>query len=831
MDHGVGLEAFQRDWRGATVTDDPVRATPPAPETPPIRFVQPLSAAGRGHHRPLWQSRTLRYTLIIVSALGCILLFLLASASSNTPLFERHYPALFVLNITIAVAMALLIVVLVARLRKRYRSGVFGTKLMARLAFSFALMGVIPGVLIYLVSVQFLSRSIESWFDVRVDTALESGLSLGRTTLDSLLNDLNAKGRTMALQLANVPEAQQVLQLNRLREQAGVATATLFTGNGRIIISTGGSSSLANVLALDMPSPGVLRQLRLTRGYSAVESADENHAIVVERGVLAEGNLRMRVVVAVPSTSFSLMQSESRYVQLLHPVPSALAAHATAVQSGVRDYQELSLSRSGLQKIYSVTLTLTLLLSIFAALAAAFLLASWLSAPLLLLAAGTKAVAGGDFRPMREIDSKDELGMLTQSFNAMTRQLEEARAAVDRNRSELENAKAYLESILANLSAGVLVFDPEFRLVTANAGAQRVLGAALPEFIGRRLDGLPGFESLEQTIVRAFANQTAAEPHAMADWQMQLELPRAGSGDRVERDPLTLLARGSRCPVGDRQGYLVVFDDVSDVISAQRSIAWGEVARRLAHEIKNPLTPIQLSAERLMMKLAGKLPAADAAMLERGVTTIVNQVTAMKNMVDDFREYAKAPPAVLVEIDLNALVEEVLRLYDAEAGAGGNVRLNLAADLPKIYGDATQLRQVIHNLVQNAQDATQEEASRNAGGEGGGEGSGKDGSIMVATERIDSRQADGSVNEMVRLSVSDNGPGFPARILARAFEPYVTTKPRGTGLGLAMVKKIADEHDARIELRNVEGGACVTLLFARTVGHFEAGAGGRVEAA
>ena len=803
--------------------------------------------------RRLWRSRTLRYTLVILAALGGVLLFLLASATSNTPLFERHYPVLFGLNITIAVAMALLIVVLVVRLRRRYRSGVFGTKLMARLALSFALMAVVPGALIYLVSVQFLSRSIESWFDVRVDKALESGLSLGRTALDSLLADVQAKARVMVIDLSNLPETQQTLQLIRLREQAGVAEATLFTGAGRILASasSGSAGLFKSSLAPDMPSSAVLRQLRLTRSYAAIESADENgspvdganltgsygaarNGDVGAGGAPAERNLRMRVVLPVPSNSFSLLQAEPRFLQILHPVPAALAQHATAVQSGVRDYQELSLSRSGLNKIYSVTLTLTLLLAVFAALAVAFLLSSRLAAPLLFLAAGTKAVAGGDFRPMRELDTKDELGMLTQSFNAMTRQLDEARAAVERNRSELENAKAYLESILANLSAGVLVFDAEFTLVTANQGALRILGEGLNAAVGQRLGAVPALAEFDRAIARAFAEAAAgsassgspAAPEAQpGDWQFQFELARAvgdAGGETVESTALTLLAHGSRCPVGGAQGYLVVFDDISDVISAQRSMAWGEVARRLAHEIKNPLTPIQLSAERLSMKLADKLAPNDAAMLKRSVATIVNQVTAMKNMVDDFREYAKAPPAVLVEIDLNALVEEVMGLYESSraseapearsAGeasadaAGPPLRLALTPGLPPIRGDATQLRQVIHNLVQNAQDATHDlEPGRNP-------------SIVLATESVPVRQPDGSEDIMVRLSVTDNGGGFPARILARAFEPYVTTKARGTGLGLAMVKKIADEHDARIDLRNVDGGACVTLLFPRAGG-------------
>lgn len=758
-----------------------------------------------GSHRPLWQSRTLRYSLIVISAVSCVLLFLLASASSNTPLFERHYPLLLGLNITITVAMVLLIAVLVRRLVRRARSGVFGTKLMARLALSFALMGVIPGALIYVVSVQFLSRSIESWFDVRVDNALESGLSLGRATIDSLLADMNAKGRAMVRELAGETLPQQSVHLSRLREQFGVTEVSLITGQGRTLAMAGTAGNLRGALIPEPPPDFVLRQLRVTGSYSAVESADEPLASggVALDPAVAERNLRLRVVMTIPNNNFTLIPTETHYLQITQPVPSTLAEHAVAVQSGVRDYQQLSLSRSGLRKIYGVTLTLTLLLAVFAALAVAFLLATWLAAPLRFLAAGTKAVAVGDYRPMQELESKDELGMLTQSFNAMTRQLDEARATVERKHDELEHAKAYLESILANLSAGVLVFDHDFILVMANEGACRILGVEAEALMGRRLGALERFAGLEQSIVRAFAEQDASRATAGVDWQAQFELARVGGGDRVERDPLTLHARGSHCPVGQAQGYLVVIDDVSDVISAQRSMAWGEVARRLAHEIKNPLTPIQLSAERLMMKLSAKLASGDAAVLERGVTTIVNQVTAMKNMVDDFREYAKAPPAVLVEIDLNHLIEDIMRLYGSE---GELITVKLDHDLPKIRGDATQLRQVIHNLVQNAQDAIQErahDAPRAA--------------ILVATERIEAHQSNGSGHPMVKLVVQDNGGGFPARILARAFEPYVTTKERGTGLGLAMVKKIVDEHDARIDLRNVDGGACITILFAQTV--------------
>ncbi len=825
--------------------------------------------------RPVWRTRTLRYGVTLAASIAGVLLFLLASASSNTPLFERHYPLLLALNATAAAALLVIVVVLVVRLARRYRAGQFGTRMMVRFALAFGLMGVVPGALIYVVSVQFLGKGIESWFDVRVDNALESGLALGRTTLDAMLGELNGKARSIAYGLSDRPELQQGQSLNRLREQTSVEQALLFTASGRTLAAAAASADNGTI-APELPPSAVMRQLRIARGYSAIESslpdsqsapqsapqsavqpslqaalrgAPDGSARPQSREPISDEprGLRLRVIVPVPTPSF-LLRSETIYLQLLQSVPPALAANAEAVQSGMRNYQELSLARSGLQKIYSVTLALTLLLSICAALAVAFLLASWLTEPLLLLAEGTKAVAGGDYSPMREIETRDELGTLTQSFNTMVRQLGEARSSVEKNRAALVAANTYLESILSNLSAGVLVFDDVFQLVTTNDGAGRILGTSLAPWLGRRLIadqpvdasddasddtvGDAALRAMGKAIEASFADPATAG----TDWQRQIELD-LGDGS----DPLVVLARGSRCPVGSgadrRDGYLVVFDDVTEVISAQRSVAWAEVARRLAHEIKNPLTPIQLSAERLKMKLEGHVGPREAEVLERGVTTIVNQVSAMKRMVDDFRDYAKVPDASLHPLDLNALVTEVMTLYDVhtEARHGAPLRaveaprtsqpsnaavarpiVMLENDLPLVIGDATRLRQVIHNLVQNAQDATHDVAAPR---------------VVIATDTVMPRVLPrvtphvmahahagdaGRREPLVRLTVSDNGNGFPARILTRAFEPYVTTKARGTGLGLAVVKKIVDEHQARIELKNrEEGGAVVVIVFTR----------------
>jgi nitrogen fixation/metabolism regulation signal transduction histidine kinase len=751
-------------------------------------------------------SPLIRYSFIAALALGGVALFLLASAASSTATFGRHYPLLLAINGAIAAALLVLVLALVARVVRRYRARRFGAKLMTRFAVAFAMMGVLPGLLIYVMSVQFLSRSIESWFDVRVDRALESGLSIGRAALEAQLADLSAKARTIALDLAEVPESMQLAALDRAREGAGIQEALLVSAGGQLLGASGQrSASWVPELpsAADLQRARTLRQLALIEGdpLATDERAGVRTRVLVAIPALgaasAPGGSPPRAAAQgePPAPTLSARRAEPRFLQMVQRLPPTVAAHAAALQSGYRDYQELSLARGGLKQIYTVTLTLTLILAVFAAVAGGILLAGSLTAPLVQVAEGTKAVAEGNFRRLREYAGKDELQELTQSFNAMTRQLSEARDAVEARSRELENARAYLERVLTNLSAGVIVLDRELRLVTANHGAARILG--LPAAAGRRrlAELVPEFASQVQA---ALADQSLANlPNE--SWQRQIEMKRASAADG---ETLSLLARGSQLPLDDGAGYVVVFDDITQVISAQRALAWGEVARRLAHEIKNPLTPIQLAAERLEMKLARRLSLEDAAVLTRGAKTIVNQVAAMKRMVDDFRNYARVPPAQLAPLDLNGLVEEVAALYGAERGSGSDalLRLELASGLPRILGDPTQLRQVVHNLLANAQEAAP--------------GGGRPPRVTVRTEPL-SPQA-GAWPQAVRLTVEDNGPGFAANILRRAFEPYVTTKPSGTGLGLPIVKKIVEEHDARIELANLgAGGAAVTVVFRR----------------
>jgi len=740
-------------------------------------------------------TRTLRVSLIVSVALAAVLLVLLATATGNTELFESHYQPLLWVTIGVAGMLLGLVLEMMRRLIGRYRRGLFGTRLMARMAGAFVLMTVVPVALVFVVAVQFVGRSIESWFDVPLERALDSGLSLARASLDAQLNDLAQKASVMSRELEHAPPALLPSLLSRLRDQAGVPDALVVTGAGRIVTA---SSSLLSRLVPDLPPTEVMRQARLTRHFARVE---------VDESGQGERGLRMRAIVLI-SVPGQLLD-EARYLQLTQPVPSALAENAGAVQQGYRDFQELSLSRTGLKRIFRTTLTLTFLLTVFAAVAGAFLLAGWLVGPLAEIAAATHSVAEGDFRKVKDYVGRDELGVLTRSFNAMTGQLQEARAQVERNQRELERANAQLESVLANLDAGVMVLDSDLRLTLANPGADRIIGMALAGFVGEELAALPRVGELADEIRAAFNEQAAA---GAASWQRQFALTRPtfeGAGPATAGPATaapsgteqTLLARGSILPER-RVGYVIVFDDISDVISAQRAVAWAEVARRLAHEITNPLTPIQLAAERMQMKLRGKLAGGDAELLEKNSQTIINQVAALKMMVDEFRNYARLPAARLAPLNLNALIDEVLRLYSSAAEAHGVIRRELADRLPAVLGDATQLRQVIHNLLKNALEAA-EKAERPE--------------ITVSTGAL--VMADGA--PAVRLQVRDNGTGFAPAMLARAFEPYVTTKTRGTGLGLAIVRKIVDEHQARIDLGNWtddEGGVAggqVAILFTK----------------
>ena len=735
----------------------------------------------------------------VMCAIGLVLLFLLMQATNNRELYEQHYAWLFGLNVLVASALLLVLLWMAIRLAVRWRQCKFGSRLLLKLAAIFGLVGVVPGLLIYVVSYQFVSRSIESWFDVKVEGALSAGVNLASVTLETVANDMANNTRAASQQLAQVPDAAAGVVLERIREQLGATDVILWNEAGVAVASVGMSMFDLNP---ERPSNQQLRSLRTgLRPLASIEGLDE----VGAWGAGEEGEHAYVKTLALVSDPRLMLVSKPRFLQAIIPLPSALVTNALAVQDANREYQERALARQGLQRMYIGTLTLSLFLAVFGAVLLAVLLGNHLARPLLVLAQGVRDVARGDLTPKMALQSQDELGGLTRSFALMTQQLLDARTAVDKSMAEVKAARTNLQTILDNLTSGVLVLDDRWHVLSINPGATRILRMPMAIYIGRKLEEVPGLAGMAQLVqeqFEIFLGEQGADA-GRDRWQQVLELSlehpeqQADSGV-VTQNKTTLVVRGAELPQSRR---LIVFDDISEIVSAQRSKAWAEVARRVAHEIKNPLTPIQLSAERLSIKLADKLEPPEQALLNRSVKTIVDQVAAMLRLVNEFRDYARLPAAELQPLDLNALVMELMQLY-GEENAQVPVRAKLDPSAPRIAGDAQQLRQVIHNLVQNAQDATLQQAE----------------SLGVTPPAVEITIQWVESSKRVRLTVSDSGAGFAAHILQRAFEPYVTTKVRGTGLGLAVVKKIADEHGARIDLANrmdngMVQGAQVSLSF------------------
>ncbi|MEN9384955.1 MAG: hypothetical protein RL323_2098 [Pseudomonadota bacterium] len=749
-----------------------------------------MTPVGRWTERPSirW---ALGLGLLLMSGMGLVLLYLLTLATDNRELYENNYSVLFAINLAVAGLLLVVILWLIVRLWRRLRLRKFGSRLLLKLAAIFGVVGLVPGVLIYTVSYQFVSRSIESWFDVRVESALNAGLSLGRTTLDTLAEDVANKTRAAAMAMSTSGDTSPGVMLERWREQMDASDVVLWTGNGQAVASAGASRFKLTPVR---PSTAELRNARSQKVVWAIEGLE---------AVLAEdvrppsegtsGPARIRALAWVPATNYSL-QGEVRYLQVIAPLPAALVADALAIQQAHREYQERALAREGLRRMYIGTLTLALFLAVVGAVLLAAVLGNQLVKPLLVLAEGMREVARGDLTPKTALPAGDELAGLTRTFAHMTQELSEARTAVQQSMGQVDAARNNLQTLLDNLTAGVVVLDADNRVLSANPGATRVLRCPVAAYAGQSLAEVPGLDTFAAGVQEQFDGFVADQAHHDGGhWQQSFELTAtsvAPAGFAVDSgNVVSLIARGALLPNGDR---LLVFDDVSEVMSAQRARAWGEVARRLAHEIKNPLTPIQLSAERLAMKLDGKLLQADQTILNKSVKTIVDQVDSMKRLVNEFRDYARLPAAQLALVDLNALVRDIAVLYE---NAVVEVALDLAEGLPSVQADPQQVRQVLHNLVQNAQDATPAGA----------------GPVLLQTRLSDS-------GRWVRLRVLDHGPGFSPAILRRAFEPYVTTKAKGTGLGLAVVKKIMDEHGGRIEIgQHTAGdqtlGAQVSLSF------------------
>jgi len=732
------------------------------------------------------RSWLLGVVLTILMSLALVLLFLLTQATQRWDVYEQNYSLLFGLNTVFAGLLLMVITWFAWRLISRLRQGKFGSRLLVKLAAIFGLVGILPGLLIYGVSYQFVTRSIEVWFDTKVEVALDAGLNLSRSTLESLANELTASVRSASAGLRGESDGSMPIALEKVREQLDANEVTLWRSNGTVVATVG---EARYQLQPERPSTSDWRQVRQQGVSWRSEGLDDNSPGMVPR---------MTVLLKMPGAGFQL-DEQQQVLQVVKKLPPVLVANALAVLEANREYQERALARNGLQRMYIGTLTLALFLAVFGAVLLAVLLGNQLAKPLLVLAEGVRDVAAGDLRPKPFLQGKDELDGLTRSFADMTQQLSDARNTVERSMAQVDLARSHLQTMLDNLTAGVILLNRDGEILSINPGATRILQIPMAAHVGKPLQAVEGLEVFGHQVMEQFSEFVGEhQQHSLDHWQQSFELdatlPRDRANDFAAQtvSHTTLVARGALLPQGD---WLLVFDDISEIVSAQRTQAWAEVARRLAHEIKNPLTPIQLSAERLAMKLQGKLDAADQTLVTKSVKTIVDQVDALQRLVNEFRDFGRLPQARLQALDMNEMLGEMMPLYD-NVNAVVPVSWHLQAGLPPILGDAAQLRQVVHNLIQNAQDACAQSPRAQ---------------VEVRTEMRPQSQR-------VRLSVHDNGSGFSEAVLQRAFEPYVTTKASGTGLGLAVVKKIADEHHARIELKNklqdeLVTGAQVSLSF------------------
>ncbi|HEV8333990.1 MAG TPA: ATP-binding protein [Steroidobacteraceae bacterium] len=713
---------------------------------------------------PAALKRTLVSILVLIgSGLWVAALLIMAQTVQQSAHFSDLHP--FIVGVNVAGLLVLLILIggRLVQLVRDWRKRVVGSRLEARMVWMSATLAMAPLLLVFYFSVVFLNRGIDSWFHVEIREGLEDALNLSRAALDLRMREYMTRTREIANDLAQRDDPIAVLDDARQKSEA--IELTLLGTNRRIL---GTSSERLGQIVPPRPSDEMVLQ---RREYATLDP-------------VAGGGFLVRTAVQVPLTSPG---DEPRMLEAVYPVERRLGELADTVESAYQRYGEKARLREPLKTSFTLTLTLVLLLSLFAALYGAFWSARRLVRPIQDLVAGTRAVAKGDFDMRLPLTSHDEMGILVHSFNDMTKRLARAREDNRRSQYAVEAERANLAVILARLSTGVISLEPDRTVRTANQAACTILGADVDNVIGKPLaEAGKGSSLFEQFDVACSAHLDAGQ----TEWREQLVL-QAESSRRILMCACTTLSGEDRSP----GGFVIVFDDITALLQAQRDAAWGEVARRLAHEIKNPLTPIQLSAERIRRKLLGSMNEGEAQMLDRATHTIVQQVEAMKEMVNAFSEYARAPEMDVSRFDLNQLIAEVAELYRAgsrETGPVGRPQLKLDPALTEIEADRGRLRQIIHNLLANAIEALE--------------------GVRDPQIRVETRLVERPDGRLAEITVEDNGPGFRPDVIGQVFDPYVTTKPKGTGLGLAIVKKIVEEHGGRIEADNARtGGARVRI--------------------
>ena len=673
----------------------------------------------------------------------------------------------------------ILLVVLIGKsiwqLIQQYRKGRTGSRLTVRLVIMFVILSVTPVSVVYYFSLDFLKRGIDSWFDVRVENALTDALELSKTSLGVRTRELLRQTQEMSPRLNAISNELATLTLNELRSESGANELTLFTNDGRIIASSINGTTRLLPQQLEDSTLQLLRQ------------GQDDFGLVP----IPEIGLHIRIAINMANPDPAL---DGRILQLLYPITPRINELAENVQEAFSAVRSLTVLRLPLKYSFILTLSLILLLSILMSIWAAFFAARRMVAPISDLVEGTRAVAAGNYEKRLPLPGKDELGFLVRSFNEMTQKISLAQENARVSQQQAEAQHSYLETVLGNLSSGVITLDANNFLQTSNHSANQVLNASLAHFIGHFLDdAIEEYSHLQHFVDAIYPHIEAKE----AQWQEEVTL-FSGGGRKV------LICRGTLfSSSADNEtledGSIIVFDDVTELVKAQRNAAWGEVARRLAHEIKNPLTPIQLSAERIRLKYLDKMDAEEADILNRSTHTIVQQVETLKEMVKAFSDYARMPTLNLDTINLNSVITEVLDLY-LSPNDDSLYSVTLDSTNPIIEADNGRLRQLLHNLIKNALEANQENHSESQP------------DLQEEKVYISTRCAEEQACRYVELKITDTGPGIADDMFDQLFEPYVTTKPKGSGLGLAIVKKIVEEHGGMIFAENAENrGASIII--------------------
>jgi len=709
----------------------------------------------------------MKYLITSVAIIGVGFLILLAQSLSNNDLVSNDtFLVLLAISVAFVLCLFFLILFQIFKLLQSVKKEITGSKLTLRLVISFGMMVLIPVLIVYLVSVNFLTKSIESWFDVRVESALEGGLTLGQNTIDILIDDIQLKGKSIAYAISNKPFEKREEILIDLREKFSIASAVLYKSDGNISAISQSNSTINSTI-----NTTTLTLEDLTKGKSGyfvrIEEAKENNLVLKAFIPIFYNNINQTT---------DLIGLEE-ILMLSQPIPESIANVAVSVESVFEEYQQLRYSRNSLKIIYTLTLTIVLMLAILTSVAISFVISRRFTRPLSLLAEATNQIAKGNYKKIIPEIGKDELGRLVKSFNSMTYQLDTATKNSKKDRKRLEDARTFLDTTLTNLVTSIIVIDEDQKIKLYNKSAAKLLNFKLSNMIGEKLKNAIK-EVKKFDLVISFIDKALKEHNESINISKEIVL------DSLKEEK-TLILKLSSFQESSGISYILVLDDISVVAKAQRQIAWSEIARRLAHEIKNPLTPIQLSAERVQNKIIDKLNKTDKDLLNKSTNTIIKQVDALKLMVNEFSEYSRSPTIVRKKIDITNLIDEVSYLYSDQ---NFTIKKNYPKKRREIRIDENKFRQVLINIFDNSKSALENI---------------KNPRINITVKYNDN---------FFRLKFEDNGMGVPKDIIERIYEPYVTSKKTGTGLGLAIVYKIIEEHSGSIEIKNVNpGGAAISI--------------------